>query len=472
MISKQKLKILIDETERKYNKCWETLLLMKRSSSSSRRGQAILDFQPLLCSALFELEGMRHAIEKERTSIIKKKETISKDWFLKRIRCLAEYQKVIKECISIGKSLGDAFAWPFYKKHHDLISEHLKHNEIFHLPPGIGGIGELKFVQNIKHFGRQLVLYHGTTTFLRLGDVSFVNLKNLTISGIGELKTKKSGKNKLKRSLRLIGPDSLKSFHLSHLPQKKDSDENDFSNNIKTRLRKQTREILNAFQKKPVPELGDEQVESEIHTKALESLLKDSKSGCFSYRKADDGLLLLAYKQRRKTLFNKLLNPIKGNFKEKLNDLGDYAIQILIKESPNRTVIEPFHYSNSSKPYLMPGMTPLFWWPIDSVIARQIIFQDSHVFTIFNCSHVINKLESLGLQVIIDDKTRRIRLWKKVGDNKLEFINIEYFFLLVQYYLLSEDSVFRMIIKGLSTIENLNLPTGSKINFEILQEFR
>ena len=69
-----------------------------------------------------------------------------------------------------------------------MLRKHLEHPAIRHFPTGIGGRGEVEFIRQAraeKHF----LLHHGITTFLRIGDISFVDLRRRTVSGLGELKS-------------------------------------------------------------------------------------------------------------------------------------------------------------------------------------------------------------------------------------------------------------------------------------------
>ena len=61
----------------------------------------------------------------------------------------------------------------------------------FYAPPGIGGLGELNFIEDARLVKGHLGLYHGMTTFLRLGDISFINMEGLSLSAVAELKTTK-----------------------------------------------------------------------------------------------------------------------------------------------------------------------------------------------------------------------------------------------------------------------------------------
>ena len=62
------------------------------------------------------------------------------------------------------------------------------------MPPGFGGIGETMFMKNVRMFGEYMVIYHGMTTILRIGDITFIDLKKLKVAGIGEIKGRFAGR--------------------------------------------------------------------------------------------------------------------------------------------------------------------------------------------------------------------------------------------------------------------------------------
>jgi hypothetical protein len=114
------------------------------------------------------------------------------------------YTKAIEEALAIGRALGDGFAWLFYERDPDLIREHFKRQRQKLLPPGVGGMGESVALKKLQGLGGQLLIYHGTTTFLRMGDISFIDLKTMRVASVGEIKTRSLGGNKYEMNLRLV----------------------------------------------------------------------------------------------------------------------------------------------------------------------------------------------------------------------------------------------------------------------------
>lgn len=166
-MTEKELKKLLDQVEKKYLSCWKIL-----SSLKTKPDRSIVLFQGILCEALLNLSNGYRAINQVRQDLIQRKLHLSKDWFSKRQRVLARRQKEIVEAIGIGKVLGDAFVWFFFHNDRDLLEKHSKHQHTLHMPPGYGGIGEMTLMKNIKMLGEYLVIYHGMTTILRIGDIS------------------------------------------------------------------------------------------------------------------------------------------------------------------------------------------------------------------------------------------------------------------------------------------------------------
>lgn len=212
MTNKHEVVKLIDETELIYCKCWDVLCSLKGKKPFAVK--EILEFQFILGNALYNLSKKYRNIFQAERIIIQEKNKLSPEWFKKRLKKLSEYKQAINNTIAIGKSIGDGFAWFFYQKERKCLVEHLriKHNKNLHMPPGLGGIGELEFVKNIKGLEGHLTIYHGTTNLLRIGDISFINLETLELTALGEIKTQRVDGNTIKIKLALISPISKKNF--------------------------------------------------------------------------------------------------------------------------------------------------------------------------------------------------------------------------------------------------------------------
>src|SRR5688572_31634327 len=84
----------------------------------------------------------------------------------------------------------------------------LKYPGSLHTPPGVGGVGEREFVKNFDAPGHVLI-YHATTTFLRIGDVSFVHLPSRSVSAIVELKSRWVAEDRVEVAAFFVGLPTL-----------------------------------------------------------------------------------------------------------------------------------------------------------------------------------------------------------------------------------------------------------------------
>jgi hypothetical protein len=218
--TREQVRQLIDDAEKSYRECWSTLISMKTGVGLD--GPAILGFQPTLASALFRLDdGYRQLIQAQKLTI-SKKAGVKEEAFRKRMRAISEDLTALARTMKIGRNIGDAFAWIFIKEDQAMIEKHFHHPPNPHTPPGIGGRGELEFVRQFRPTTGFLMLYHGVTSFLRVGDVSFIDLKSNRVTAIGELKSKPDGPGKLEVALVILGPDREKFPFGTEIPKPKE----------------------------------------------------------------------------------------------------------------------------------------------------------------------------------------------------------------------------------------------------------
>ncbi len=115
------------------------------------------------------------------------------------------YRKVISATIFIGKRLCDAFAWLFYGDERGRLPEHYRQQRQPYFSPGVGGLGKLEFIERNRIVNGHLVLYHDITTFLTLGDVSLINMEDLSLSAVAELKTPRFAEDRLDIHVTTVG---------------------------------------------------------------------------------------------------------------------------------------------------------------------------------------------------------------------------------------------------------------------------
>src|SRR5207249_3075283 len=148
----------------------------------------VFRLQSTLADALYKIEERRQLIGRRQKTLVARKDRYDARWFTAQMRSLGRRATALTALTEIGKSIGDAFVWFFYHRSQPLLQHHLRRPSPGRIPTGIGGRGELEFVRR-THLPNHFLLYHGVTSFLKIGDVSFVDRRTLEVVAIGELKS-------------------------------------------------------------------------------------------------------------------------------------------------------------------------------------------------------------------------------------------------------------------------------------------
>jgi len=474
MVSRATVKALVDETEAKYEKCWETLSRLRKPESPAGADlfEDILKFQPTLARALYDLSEMYRTLHQEKRTMVAKKERLSPEWFKKRLKTLDGYQEVLKAVLTIGKRLGDAFAWLFYRRDRGYLPAHHKHEGQLHLPPGVGGLGELKFIENVRMVKGHLVLYHGITTFLRVGDVSFINLEDMSLTAVGELKTKQVAVKELSITIEIIGPKKetmllFEDARANPAPERTDDGPTSLPlpQNIRAKLNRQMTSIGESF-KLPDPNIGMD-LESEYHIGKLETFCKELKPSSFTFKKIGDGLLMAGIRIRKRTLSSKIMGPYRVNLSERIHGVEEETQRILDKESTeNELWISSFNDATSEY-RLTPGMVPLFWWPLDLGVIRGLLFHDAFLFSVYNPAHLIAKLRGAGFEVEFLKGQRGLKVEKTLGDKTIAVENFTYFIHLVTEQFFDEKAVVESLVRFSERAESEAVPPFTRVEMQI-----
>lgn len=445
MISGKEVNAILDDVEVDFTNCWDMLSNIKENSHRFDISY-IFNFQPILATALFKLDSKYRELKQEEKKLISEKNQFSLPLFKRRMIELKNYQEIIKVYIKLGRALGDSFAWIFYIHDQDHLNKNYAHERIDHTPPGIGGMGELALIKNQKMIAGEFVLYHGITTFLRIGDISLINLKNLRVSAIAELKTKKNGANKILVNVFVSSPNKdliknmSKDIVISDYKQ-----ESELSPEIKQRLSKQLGEIDAVF--KETESALKEDIKGHYHTNELNQIASElEKQPIIAYQKVGDGLLVTAIKNEKKTLRSRLtisqnLDHIKEDLRKKAEDL------ICANSNYNAIIIGSLDYTH------IPRTTPLFWWNVDIDIIRKIFFNEIMITTLYNPCHLIKKMNEIGYDVEISENQRKYKLEKKVKNKRIEINGFEYYFTAIQNILLKEEVLIEICEKLSKNLE-------------------
>jgi hypothetical protein len=456
--------------EKEFRTCCETVLLMKHYSQKEPIGSLILDFQPRLCSTLWKLERLYQKLCSEKDKIVRWSNSESQQRVL-RLRAIGRAQRIVESAIGVGKTLGDAFAWFFYRNDLELLQEHLKQPRQIHLPPGIGGIGELEFVRNVKHISGCMVLYHGTTSILRIGDFSLIDLTQLKVKSLGELKSTETAPSTVRIQLFMTGPDLLQRRSSDALKPSKPI-EPPLPSRLRDRLVRQIRRMAMAFER-PTPEPADEISQTlDGHYGDVNRLVAKARCGEFTCAQAGPSMLVVLYKGFAHTLFSRLDPDANEGWQGNLDSLPQEAVSIVKPGSTRNAVhIGSVLYAGDPVAPLLLGAQPLLWSPLHDEVLRQILFQEVVIFTLYNPAFLLDKLSEHGWE-IIGEKPSELALRKtdKAG-RYLRFEQLQYFLRLRTEYLFTDNDIEALIRESLEVAEHANVEVGTKITFQFQQMF-
>jgi hypothetical protein len=473
MTSKAALRKLIDKVEGEYQKCWRVLSRLKEGRVSDRSDEEVtelLEFQLTLATALFRLDEKYRALSQEQAALVAKKRSLSSEWFRRRMKTLADYQKVIKEVITLGRALGDAYAWIFYQDERRYLEKHFEHESLPHTPPGIGGRGELELIRNYRVLNNQLIIYHGTTTFLRIGDVSFVDPKTLKVTAIGELKTERVSDNQLKLRLYLLWPLKPESVWTTAPVPTDGEAQAALPPKIQEQLKKQLKKMAASFDhSQKVHKL---EVSQTVYTDELKRVVAGLKKTDLVCEQAGDGLLLMGIKNSRlKSLSSRLLVDSRADVNKRLTGIEQHVIQIMDASQAGTPTNMNSIFTGRIDLRTFPGATPIFWWPLQAETLRKIFFREVEIVTFYNPAHLMRKLIDLGFTVEPLNRRRDYRISKKIGKRVIEPYGMSYFLKIVQNCLINEEFVISVFSNIIRQVEAGEVPSGTKIQLSLQQHF-
>jgi hypothetical protein len=475
VISRADITSVIDEAEGSFRECWNTLSLL--GSKDSRDGQkdadlskGLFDFQPTLARTLYDLSEMYRKLHQEKRGIIARKAELTPEWFRHRLALLSEYQGVIKAAISLGKRLGDAFAWIFYVSAQDHLLEHGDHQRQFLLPPGVGGLGEVTFIEGVRAVGGHLVLYHGITSFLRVGDVSYINVKERKVAAIGELKTTEVANGLLNIRLHAVGSseEDLSFFaEDTHHDTKEDIAPPSLPQEMKSRLAKQVASMGDVFEFSG-PE-GSMELHHDPHIEELGEFCQELKPSTYAYRRIGDGLLLFGTRTARRSLSSKLFGGAPPRWTEKLQDLVHEVQGIMNQESSDNKILIGALNDPDIEYRLAPGMAPIYFWPLDAATIGDILFHEVEIHYLYNPAYLVAKLRRAGFEVMPIPGRREFKVEKRIGDTIFRLEGLDYYTHLVTHEFWDEDVVVEALCGVARSVEQGDIPPNAKIRMDFRQ---
>jgi hypothetical protein len=352
----------IDRAESNFRSCWKMLVGLKdRPPNVTPR---LREFQPTLAESLYELEETYRKVVEYRDWLIGRKRGRADVWTIKRLRLLDRYRTALEETMAIGKSIGDAFAWLFYHNSPDILRKHVQRPGTRHFPTGVGGRGEVEFIRHARAEGH-LLLHHSITTFLRVGDVSFVDPRTWSVTGLGELKSHTSRPGEVNISLVAIANTATDLPRLLTVPgalqQGSRRTRPPSPPGFDKRLRQQTSQMSATLARQEAG--ANSEFFNGYHVEELAKLARDVLKRSVAYSRVGPGVVLLASRPYRgSTLSSRLLTNQTGeSIVSRFKLLPDIVRSTCDPQSAENSVA----FSELTTTFSWGGL-PFFWWPVDA----------------------------------------------------------------------------------------------------------
>lgn len=409
----------------------------------------ILNFQGELIKAVSNLELLSTAIKTELKCLRARKVRLSLRYYETRSAVLDRYDKALADTLAIGRAIGDSFAWFFYENDRALIQEHLKHDRQVTLPVGVGGLGERLFVSSIRGLGGKFMIYHGITTFLRIGDVSFVNLKTRRVEALGELKTYKVSDTEYRIGLHLVAETQAKipkpQAWLTRSKATGDAAKSppEMHPDQKMRLQRQLKRMSNAIAGTDVGiQITSKGLQGLFHFDALADVIAASRSDKFEWVQAGAAMIVGALRCPRGRAFGADLRPSNKDVTPMLEGAREMAIKIALSDRKDNSLY--IHMPGAGDALVLSAEAiPLAWWPIDDQALHDLMFGKVMLVTLYNDAHLRKLMEAQGY---VPDVSRSGCYRRKGLDGRAQTVeHLDYFHRLTQAGFMSINSVLAMI---------------------------
>ena len=450
-IASEDVRCIIDKAEKTLCECFEMLMDFRYAKNDI--GKSVLKFQPTIAECLSDLMLFYQKLQREKDELISIKNNFDKQTFSDLMKTNAKYSKAISKIIEIGKNMGDAFVWFFYKDSRKELEQHFEHEPTGLYVGGIGGQGELEFVKNCNNIDGLYVIYHSITTMLRIGDFSLFDYEH-GIVGVGELKTKNID-NKLQVTATIT---SKADIQLPVLPE---------GQNIKFEDR--IKDVRKDF-----PNIERQLGAHEILLNAKESDRSSEQYSSYEYEmfdalvpsspysvNSDCSLMILGTWSQYDSLYDILLGEedftgcLEGEFQEKVKSL-------MKPESPYNMLFVGGLNTTVSRLSI-----PILWWGIDEKMCRDIYFGKLKITTIFNPAKLIQCFIDDGFNVTFDKKLEKFDIYKDIDDCRMGVGHFESICYLVTNSFMKTNDVY-LLSKQVNTLfENGEIQPGTKIDMHI-----
>jgi hypothetical protein len=470
-ITRARIRITIDNAEPVLLACFDTLAQMTRPRARESELD-IFGFQPRLLKAISGLERAYRAVRSEEKGLVGRKKSLDAKWFRRRMAALARYRHALMEILSIARAIGDGFAWLFYENDRDLIVEHLKLQPQRLLPPDLGAAGERLTLENLRAIDGKLLLYHGITTFLRIGDISLIDPATMKVACIGELKTERADSSSVRVSISLVAGSAEA---MPRLPAVSTDETDERSRSpmvlppaMASRLERQKERMEEAIHRAAT--VATERVDAArmgFHYDALCSLVARSHERRFEWQSVGPGHVLGAVRiPNVRSLADTVLSTRKDPARRLTVGVEDAALGIMLKDSEDNSLLLS-NVGGRSEYLRVRGETlPFVLWPIDHEVVRDILFRRVAIISLLNPAHLWAAIRRRGYEVSVDERGHFKAATKQEGNRIKGLENINWFLGLIHHALMTEDAVIGMIDQ-MADLADARVPPDGELRIEL-----
>lgn len=441
----------IDDAEAQFDACFE---ILKTLRTGITEGLQILDFQPKLADALFTLMSVYRNVCAEEKSLIDRKNEMLKSDFIDTMKNIHKFKRILNETIDIGKVLGDSFAWLFYNENQEELYKHLNHQPTGLFVAGIGGLGEVEFIKKTPILYGCLVLYHGITSMLRVGDFTLYAFNHGVIAS-GELKTEKRGND-----LEIKAYISSR-YNLDENAFKPDNQAIDANVYQRDKLLRQLSAMDDLLKKQKIDHKVDCFRDNNVDFAFPEAPNK------MSFKISKDNTLLTSILEIKESKLSERFFITDEGIDLGLDEAEPYAQSILVQGSNNNQ----FYMTNiDGKSY--PTRVPLFWWNADIDFLKGIIFKKIIMMTVFNPAKFFDYYQDKGFEICNSSGPKNVSIEKEINGNRMAICNLYMFFDMICYSFMSVENILQIIDPMIEKSLEMGEQGGGRIDIAPHQRFR
>ncbi|MCR5783540.1 MAG: hypothetical protein K6G90_12505 [Clostridia bacterium] len=450
IITKDEVQTVIGEAEKTLHMCFELLLDLRHARDNM--ANTLLTFQPLLAECLNELMTFYLKLQKEKNTLISRKVEFEHVTFAKAMRTNALYSDAIKSVIEMGKDLGDAFAWYFFRNNRKELDKHFQHKSTGLFTSGIGGLGELQFIKMCNRIDGCYVLYHGITSMLRIGDFSLYDFSNGTIMGVGEIKTKQID-DTLQISAAITTTEKISTPSSIEKSQSFTESINEIKKDF-PKIEAQIKEQEDLFTNKESGKLFDQ------YTSYDHAILDGLNPAAPVALNSDNSLMILANWSNYESLNEILLNPEDFDIAE--NELKQRVNSFMKPESSYNMV-----FIGELNTRINMFGEPILWWHIDDKTCEDLYFKRMKITTMFNPAKVIQLFLDDGFCVIQAKKPKDFEIYKELNDARIRVGTFEIISSFIQNNLMKTKDAYESTKHLLDAINKGEIQQNTKIEMHI-----